>query len=202
MKTLKFTALLFFVSFQLMAQVSIAFKASGGSSFPVGPSDFKDNWKMGYNAGAGVIINLLGILTVEGEADYNTFALDSDKMLKSIGFSNPGISISGGNLTALSFMANLKLYLIPKISPLTVYLFGGGGLTSMKADEVKVTYQGNTQSFPGTDNQNKVGIQVGAGAQFGIGSTAVFVEAKYVNVFTTDKNTSFAPIKAGLIFGL
>lgn len=201
MKTVKTTILLLvIISVQLLAQVGVELKVSGGGALPMGPNDFKDNWKMGYGAGAGLTLNLMGGFAIEGEAEYYNFAFDGDKLVKSLGYSNMGISISGGAVSVISAMANLKLYLLPKVSPVNVYIFGGGGLTSLKFDEVKMSTAGYSQSTP-SQTQSKAGAQAGAGVKIGLGSIRIFAEGKYVMAFTPDKNTAFCPVKAGLIFG-
>jgi opacity protein-like surface antigen len=200
MKALKFAIVILFISVQLMAQVSLGLKVSGGGAIPMAPSDFKDNWKLGYGGGVGLTINVLSSFAVEGEADYYNFAMDSDKMLKAYGANVSGVSLSGGNFTVITVMGNLKYFLIPKISPITLYIFGGGGLASMKIDDVKISYMGISQTTSGT-TETKPGVQAGAGIQAGVGSVSVFVEAKYVAVFTKDNTSAFAAVKAGLAFG-
>lgn len=80
-----------------------------------------------------------------------------------------------------------------------VYLFRGfGGLTALSdvlgGDEI-----GNSAK-----NVHKWGIQAGAGLQYGLGPTALFVESRWVNVFTSGSRTNtdylrWIPISVGVI---
>lgn len=201
MKTLKLTAFILLISIQLMAQVKISLKLGGGGAMPLSPSNLKDNWKVGLGGGAGLDIALPGSIVIEGEVDYFKYAVDSDKLVKSYGGGTTGISVSGGAISMLSVTGNLKLFLIPKISPVTIYLFGGGGLTSMTAEDTKISYMSVSQTVSGT-TESKPCAQAGGGIQISLGSTGLFAEAKYLSIFTKDNTTASAVVKAGLIFSL
>jgi len=46
----------------------------------------------------------------------------------------------------------------------------------------------------------RMGANVGGGVSFGFGSTELFVESRYVHIFTKDQATSYVPIILGLSF--
>lgn len=200
MKALKLTFVIFLISIQLMAQVSISLKLGGGGAAPLTPSNFKDNWKLGLGGGAGLDIILPGI-AIEGEIDYFKYAVDSDKLIKTYGATVSGLTVSGGSVSTLSITGNLKLFLLPKISPVRIYLFGGGGLTSMTVEDTKMSYMGMSQSITGT-TESKPCAQGGGGIQISLGSLGIFGEAKYLAIFTQDNTTASAVVMAGLVFSL
>ncbi len=81
----------------------------------------------------------------------------------------------------------------------SVYLFGGGGLYMFKnfgTGSALGAYLGNDVLDPNDEANestiNKWGINGGAGIEFGIGTSALFLESRIVNVFTgRDDNTNF-----------
>jgi hypothetical protein len=46
----------------------------------------------------------------------------------------------------------------------------------------------------------RMGANVGGGVSFGLGSTELFVESRYVHIFTKDQATSYVPIILGVSF--
>lgn len=187
---------------QLLAQGGISIKLSGGVGLPLKPTEIKDAYKMGFHGGAAVMFHLSKSVTIEGEADYTVFKIDDDKLLKEMNVSGMNLKFSGGDLSSLTIMGNLKLYLVPATNPLSLYVFGGGGLASVKFAEIEITIPGfYTDKTPST-TESKAAAQAGAGIQIGAGSLTLFAEAKYVNVFTEDESFNYAPVRAGLIFNL
>jgi hypothetical protein len=73
----------------------------------------------------------------------------------------------------------------------SLYLFGGGGLYMFKdygTGSALGAYLGNDVLDPNDSNNestiNKWGVNGGAGLEFGIGTSAIFLESRLVNVFT------------------
>ena len=73
----------------------------------------------------------------------------------------------------------------------SVYLFGGGGLYMFRnfgAGSALGAYLGNDVLDPNDSANestiNKWGVNGGAGLEFGIGTSAIFLESRLVNVFT------------------
>jgi opacity protein-like surface antigen len=200
MKYPKIISVLFFISLPIFAQISLGLKISGGSALPSGPSEFKDNWKMGYNVGFGLSVRFLGIIAFEGELDYNKFSFDDSKLIEKFGSVYNVSSVSGGSVTIITYMINLRYYLLPSISPINVYAFGGAGSSKFKVEDIQVSVQGIKQFMPG-ESTNQGAIQTGAGIQLDIGLLKIFVEGKYVIIYTAEK-TSFFPLKAGINLGI
>jgi hypothetical protein len=84
------------------------------------------------------------------------------------------------------------------------YLVGGGGVHHFRdfggfSDDGGGTTGGGL--FGGDEeNVTKFGLNGGAGINFGIGAADLFLEARYVSVFTENENTNYIPIVIGLRF--
>jgi hypothetical protein len=76
-------------------------------------------------------------------------------------------------------------------SPNRLYLFGGAGFF-----RVRTAFLGGQQV-----TESKPAISGGAGISFGARAVALFVEARYVNVYTNGPKPQFAPISAGISIG-
>jgi len=51
-----------------------------------------------------------------------------------------------------------------------------------------------------TEDKTQFGANVGGGVQFGIGNAALYVESRYVRIFTPNRNSDMVPVVAGLTF--
>ncbi|HYC31484.1 MAG TPA: outer membrane beta-barrel protein [Gemmatimonadales bacterium] len=71
------------------------------------------------------------------------------------------------------------------------YLIGGLGIYNINPD------------FEGADSETKFGINAGAGfsVPVGQGSTRLFGEARFHNIFTSGENLNLLPITVGVMFG-
>jgi hypothetical protein len=95
-----------------------------------------------------------------------------------------------------------------------LYAVGGGGVYYFR----NYTNTLNVTTNPGTGGQGnggaggsvtnvfnaedktQFGANVGGGIQFGVGNAALFVESRYVRIFTPNRNTDMVPVVAGLTF--
>jgi hypothetical protein len=80
------------------------------------------------------------------------------------------------------------------------YLFRGFGGMTVLADVL-----GGDEIGTSRKNIHKWGVQAGAGMEYGLGPTALFVESRWVNVFTSGSRTGndhlrWIPISVGVMF--
>jgi hypothetical protein len=80
-----------------------------------------------------------------------------------------------------------------------VYLFRGFGGTDPLSSVLGIDEVGDSKK-----NIHKWGANVGAGLEWGIGPTALFLESRFVNVFTTESRSGnnsirWIPVAAGVI---
>jgi hypothetical protein len=86
-----------------------------------------------------------------------------------------------------------------------LYAVGGGGVTQFRnyANFTNVTGVTPGQSIVNTGNPQNVtrfALNGGAGLSWGIGAASLFVEGRYVRVFTQNRDTDFIPLSIGLTF--
>lgn len=96
-----------------------------------------------------------------------------------------------------------------------LYAVGGGGVYYFR----NYTNTLNVTTNPGTgggvgqgstggsvtnvfnaEDKTQFGANVGGGIQFGLGNAALFVESRYVRIFTPNRNTDMVPVALGLTF--
>jgi len=88
-------------------------------------------------------------------------------------------------------MASL-VYLFQSGGSMTPYLLAGVGYYSGKV---------TVPSLNIDESESKVGFGGGGGIRFPMGSAALFVEARYINIATSNDPTPYVPIIAGISFG-
>jgi len=153
-----------------------SFSAGAGLSNPTG--DVGESLNMG--------------ITLQGSVNVRTaalpFGLRFDGMYHRFGF-NEDVGVKG-NANILGGTANAVFTMVPASSPLRPYFMGGLGL-----------YRASYSVRGGDDDsETRLGLQGGAGVDFGIGTRRAFVEARYHNILTSDESTSMFPIVFGLRF--
>lgn len=106
-------------------------------------------------------------------------------------YGRSSLSAISGRQTQVGGTANLVLQFGARRSPNRFYLFGGGG------------YVKTTTSSPnfGKLSDTNPALSAGTGFTFGVRSLALFVEARYVNVYTDGVKPQYAPLMAGVTFG-
>lgn len=90
---------------------------------------------------------------------------------------------------------------------LSLYALGGGGTYLFRGfggRTVLADVLGDDEVGSSRKNIHKWGVQAGAGMEYGLGPTALFVESRWVNVFTSDSRTGndylrWIPISAGVM---
>ncbi len=156
------------------AQSGFTVGLNGGVAVPVG--DAKDALKTGFGGGVQLMMrNPAGKVGFGIEAEYNRLGY------KEILGVDPNASLNAyGVMARLDFALGNSLYLL-----------GGAGLY-----RTEVTGGDDLPDFGDTSNTD-FAVQGGAGFGFGPG---LFVEAKYVNIFTDNSSTSMIPITLGIRF--
>ncbi len=106
-------------------------------------------------------------------------------------YGRSSLSAISGHQTQVGGTANIVFQFGARRSPNRFYLFGGGG------------YVKTTTSSPnfGKLSDTNPALDAGAGFSFGVRSLALFVEARYLNVYTDGVKPQYAPLLAGVTFG-
>jgi hypothetical protein len=132
------------------------------------------------------------------------------------------IANTDASLASAMLDAKLRLPVFGSHSPTYLYALAGGGvhyffnyanslaLTNPAAERAKFAalHQSNTASTPGYTNVTystsgysavtRLGTNLGAGMQWGLGPANLFVEGRYVTVLTKDRHTSYWPMLLGV----
>jgi hypothetical protein len=167
--------------------------------------------KAAYGAGFGGGLHLdvkFGVATLRVNGDYITFSAKKDVyqdlIYKEAVQLNPQIAksligVEGGRVNILSFGVNGKFGMQQQaVSP---YGIVGAGVAALSMGDLSISYQGqNIANQPAAETQTKFMANVGAGIDFDLGGTALFVEAKYTWIFTTDEKSTYFPVTVGLTF--
>ncbi|HEX4684496.1 MAG TPA: hypothetical protein VH277_17385, partial [Gemmatimonadaceae bacterium] len=91
-----------------------------------------------------------------------------------------------------------------------LYVVGGGNWDYMRnyATTFAVTNPGTnfnnqgvqTATVSNSGSLSRFGLNAGGGLSFGVGRTELFVESRYVRVFTSAERLSYVPILVGVTF--
>jgi len=181
----------------------------GGTSVPTGA--IRDAYDPGFNVTVPIGWDApLGPLGLRLDLSYNQ--LDARSALRNTG---NAVAVTGTNPQIWSAMADAKFRL-----PFTGRFVGGATTGLYAIGGVGAHYLRNYSSTFGVTNPNtnindqgvqtatlqdngslwRMGANVGGGISFGFGSTELFVESRYVHIFTKDQATSYVPIILGLSF--
>ncbi len=160
----------------LSAQVrTTSFGVSGGLTMPL--SGVAENAETGYNVTGSLYLRPARYANLGFRADVSLdrfgFEGSDDASLRSF-----GVALSGQ-------------YYVPTSSSVTPYLLAGVGLYSLKTTVVL----GSTSVSASDSN---LGYNLGAGLSFQLSGFSTFLEAKWVNVMSEPKGSSFAPITFGI----
>jgi hypothetical protein len=185
------------------------FGIGGGTSVPTGA--IRDAYDPGFNVTVPIGWDApLGPLGLRLDLSYNQ--LDARSALRNTG---NAVAVTATNPQIWSAMADAKFRL-----PFTGRFIGGATTGLYAIGGIGAHYLRNySQTFGVTNpstNINDQGVQtatlqdngslwrmganVGGGLSFGFGSTELFVESRYVHIFTKDQATSYVPIILGLSF--
>ena len=81
------------------------------------------------------------------------------------------------------------------------YLMGGGGIhhfTDVGSDNGAAIIDGTALSSNADNSLTKAGVNGGLGLNFGFGRAKLFLESRFVSVFTEGKNSNYVPIILGV----
>lgn len=151
----------------------------------------------------------LGFVTLRLNGDYLRFGADHDAYTTLIynvllvdypDLLRQEITVDGGGaISILSFGLNGKFnFPGPAISP---YAIAGLGTATLSISDLQATIQGAPATIvTGLLNQTKFMMNLGAGIDFPLGTTTLFLEAKYTWVFTDNEKSTYIPVTLGVTF--
>ena len=157
------------------AQAQVGVGVSAGLSMPTG--DFGKSFKSGYSVNGLIGFTMpMSPIGFRGEVGYNSWDGKS------------GIA-DGVKASSLSGTANVVLQ-VPGMIVAKPYLIAGLGEHRMKVDA----------GVLGNSSETKMGWNVGGGLNFGLGTLATMLEARYVTVNTSGGSSHYVPVTFGIMF--
>ncbi len=186
------------------ADVRFGGGAHGGLSFSSFPDPIGEFYGMGFGGGVHGDLKIIEPLAVRVNLDYNRFGSDKTKLMNQFSVTDPQgnpvpFEVAGLDATMFGVTANI-IGKIPTGSAVRPYGIAGFGIHVLSASDLKITSGGQTLlDQPSGDATTNFGVNFGAGTEFLLGSTTLFIEAKYVLVFT-DNSSAHIPITFGVSF--
>jgi hypothetical protein len=163
---------------------SASFSLGGGLSIPTG--DYNTIAKLGWHAATSILLaHESRPYALQIDANYAQFGLEAESPTGSFDV-NQRFIYGTGNL----------VYRFQK-SPtgrLRPYVIGGIGVYNSKGTGRDAALFGNTSA---TD----VGVNLGTGFDYRVAGAALFLEARFHNIFSDPSDTQYVPVTAGLRFG-
>jgi len=198
------------------AQMHFSVGAQAGSSFSSFPSPESDFFGMGYGGGVHGDLTIMKYFAARLNFDYFMFTSKKDKIastfantLNAQGQTDPqgnpftasdfGISGFNGNIFGINADAIGKLPLVG--SPFEPYALVGFGLGIISISSPTITFQGRDitqQANIQTNSTTKFSMNFGGGAEYHLRVVSLFLEVRYVLIFTSDNSTGHVPVVVGV----
>jgi opacity protein-like surface antigen len=160
------------------ARAQVGVGVSAGLSIPT--SDLGNVAKTGYSVNGLIGFSPpLSPIGIRGEVGYNSW---SGKQAAGLG---------GSTISSLSGTANIVLQ-VPGMIVAKPYVIAGLGEHRVKFDFGSGATDNSTET--------KLGWNVGGGVNFGVGTLAALLEARYVTVNTSNVKLHYVPITFGIMF--
>jgi opacity protein-like surface antigen len=179
-------------------QMKPVFYAGGGIAMPIGPTFFKDYWKMGIGFGGGVGLQFSPQMEVIGKFYYNTFGFDWDKVIAG----TSGVTGDGLDFQAIEFGVDFKYMMTAggEGAPFKPFFIAGVGFAQAKFTDGSVS--GGTVTIPistGGFSETKLALSGGAGFDYMFSPQMGFwVEGRFAMIVTEGESTTYLPLRAGI----
>jgi opacity protein-like surface antigen len=205
-RCLAITVVLLILAGSASGQMKFGGGAQVGVSFSSFPKPVSDYFGTGFGFGAHGDLDIMKYFAARLNVDYHMFPSNKDKIKNDVAqqanVAASDIGIDGLNGSVVGITAN-GLGKIPTKSPFTPYGLIGLGIHIISISDGKVTYQG--QAVPNANikgnTETKFGLNFGAGTEYALGQLKLYLELKYVLIFTSDNSTSHFPVMVGVTFG-
>lgn len=157
------------------------FALSGGATIPQG--QLGEIWDAGFGATG----------SVGWQRGDSPFGVRLDAAYNQLRGATQGDGTDIGDIHIFSGLADLMLRFGSPMSRVRPYLIGGGGIHHFSNFDINDAgnADGSTTDF---------GVHGGGGLQFMMGRSNVFVESRWMHVFTSGEKAEFVPIVIGLNF--
>jgi opacity protein-like surface antigen len=173
----------------------------GGVSFSSFPDPVGEYYGTGFGGGAHANLQIMKFFTLRLNGDYFSFSSDKDKLKQLLISSSPGIpsdiSVSGGSASLIGITLD-GIGRLPMSGPVTPYALAGLGMNFLSISDIEVSSPSAGSGKVETDSETEFGLNFGAGAEFRLAALTIYLEVKYVMIFTEGSNTTHIPIMVGI----
>lgn len=176
----------------------------GGTNFP--QNRINDFYEAGYGAGLQLgwdpTTSPLGLRV---NANWNRFN-GRDIANQRIGGLNYNVDLPNSDLYSAFADAKLRLPFGRFLGATSgLYAVGGGGVSYFRnyatfTNTTGINTGGNAVNTFNAEDATQFALNGGGGVSWGIGNVSLFVEGRYVRVFTEGPRTDFIPVSIGLTF--
>lgn len=179
----------------------------GGANFP--QNNLRNGFKTGYGAGGQLGWDPIGSpLGLRLNLNWQRFQGRANPVLNGIAYTG---TVNDANLYSALADAKLRLPFGRALGSTSgLYAVGGGGLAYFKNYNNFAAVAG-TGAATGVPNQSvtntfrsqdvtRFALNGGGGFEFGVGPASLFVEGRYVRIFTPNQSADYVPVTLGLSF--
>ncbi|MGB2960113.1 MAG: outer membrane beta-barrel protein [Bacteroidota bacterium] len=202
MKRIALVLCLVVLSFQSSeALIKFGGGVQGGVSFSSFPEPLDEFYGTGFGGGAHANLQIMKFFTLRLNGDYFSFSADKDKLKQLFIAQVPGLtqqaSVTGGNASIIGITLD-GIGRLPMGGPVTPYALAGLGFNFMSVSDIEVNDPTAGSGKVETDSETEFGLNFGAGAEFRLAALTIYLEVKYVLIFTETNSTSHIPIMIGI----
>ena len=171
-----------------------------GAGIPVNPSNFTQNWNIGYGAGVGVSYEVQPNVKLQLYGQYYRFGFDEEGARDNVNVSQTITGIDGVEANMYSMMLNaIYEYKLPGISTSTYFSVGAGYFRVVRSD-FTVTTSDDTFNID-QNSGSSLGVNGAVGIRRALSrNLSMYVEAKFVTGLFVDNRTQYLPLSVGIIF--
>lgn len=171
-----------------------------GTGIPAAPSNFTQNWNVGYGIGAGISYEIRPSVKLQLFSQYHRFGFDEEGARDNVTVSQSIIKVDGAEAKIFNVMLNaIYEYKVPGVQTLTYASVGAGFFRSVRSD-FTVTTANDTFMFD-QRSESTMGINGAVGLRHELGNRlSVYAEAKFVTSLFVDRRTQYFPLSVGIMF--
>lgn len=185
-------------------QRGFQYMIDAGVAYPIHDHEFADRWKVGISlsAGLGYRTGSNSLLVVRGEV--NSLPLDGETILRMTGLDTEGSTAEEGNASIYLGTVNLKYAFSRSRSGEAPFLIAGAGIARFTAGDILINHVVDNITYVSIiDGYSETALALNAGAGFNIHlgkRTHLYVEGRYVLLFTDTIDVHFIPLRMGVAF--
>lgn len=159
---------------------------------------------IGFGGGVHADLQLLRPLVIRLSADYYLFPSDKSRLKDRFTVSDPfgrpvDFQVEGLNTSTIGITLN-GIGRLPVSPTVTPYGLIGFGLHTTSASDLKITSGGRELLNSKSQSETDFGLAFGAGSEFRLGRTTLFVDVRYTLIFASGETIGHFPITLGISF--